>query len=96
MYFLFSFYFQQLREYSKVLRDLMDTNPSDKEVNDKIDEMMGEIYKVVGICLGIPPKEFTWEYYDKSRAYHSLGPITPLEFYNTKVKNIFNVEDKVN
>lgn len=73
----------------------MDTNPSDEEVNAKIDEMMGEIYKVVGICLGIPSKEFTWEYYDKTKNYHSVGPITPLEFYETKVKPLFNVEDKV-
>ena len=73
----------------------MDTNPSDDEVNAKVDEMMGEIYKVVGICLGIPPKEFTWEYYDKTKAYHSVGPISPLEYYNTMVKPIFNVEDKV-
>lgn len=73
----------------------MDTNPSDEEVNAKIDEMMGEIYKVVGICLGIPAKEFTWEYYDKAKNYHAVGPISPLEFYNTKVKPLFNVEDKV-
>lgn len=92
---LIFFIFFKLREYSKVLRDLMDTNPTDDEVNAKIDEMMGEIYKVVGICLGIPAKEFTWEYYDKSKAYHTVGPITPLEFYNTMVKPLFNVEDKV-
>ncbi|XP_065362716.1 bleomycin hydrolase [Calliphora vicina] len=85
----------KLREYSKVLRDLMDTNPTDDEVNAKVDEMMGEVYKVVGICLGIPAKEFTWEYYDKTKAYHSVGPISPLEFYNTMVKPLFNVEDKV-
>ncbi|KAI8127898.1 Bleomycin hydrolase [Lucilia cuprina] len=85
----------KLREYAKVLRDLMDTNPSDDEVNAKVDEMMGEIYKVVGICLGIPAKEFTWEYYNKTKAYHTVGPITPLEFYNTMVKPLFNVEDKV-
>lgn len=74
----------------------MDTNPSDEEINAKIDDIMAEIYKVVGICLGIPAEKFTWEYYDKAKAYHSVGPIKPVEFYNTMVKPIFNVEDKVN
>ncbi|KAL9886781.1 bleomycin hydrolase isoform 1-T1 [Glossina fuscipes fuscipes] len=85
----------KLREYAKVLRNLMDTNPSDEEINDKINNIMAEIYKVVGICLGIPAEKFTWEYYDKAKAYHSVGPIKPVEFYNTMVKPIFNVEDKV-
>ncbi|XP_036341939.1 bleomycin hydrolase-like, partial [Rhagoletis pomonella] len=34
-------------------------------------------------------------YYDKSKAYKSIGPITPLEFYENHVKPIFNVEHKV-
>ena len=85
----------KLREYSKILRDLMETNPSDDEVNKQIDMMMGEVYKVVGICLGIPPEKFTWEYYDKSKAYQSVGPVTPIDFYNVYVKPYFNVEEKV-
>ena len=36
-----------------------------------------------------------WEYYDKSKKYHKLGPITPLAFYQQHVKPYFNMEDKV-
>ncbi|XP_020715250.1 bleomycin hydrolase isoform X1 [Ceratitis capitata] len=85
----------KLREYAKVLRDLLAKEPTDEEVSQKIDEMMGSIYKIVGICLGIPNERFTWEYYDKSKAYKSIGPVTPLEFYENYVKPVFNVEDKV-
>jgi len=85
----------KLREYAKGLRDFMEYNPKDEEITEKIDHMMGEIYKVVGICLGIPSETFTWEYYDKSKAMQSIGPITPIDFYNEHVKPIFNVEDKV-
>lgn len=85
----------KLRENTKILRDVLDTNPDEKTVQVTIDSMMADIYKIVGICLGIPPKEFVWEYYDKSKVYHSVGPITPLEFYNTVVKPVFNVENKV-
>lgn len=85
----------KLREYAKILRDLLDNHPSDAEVYKKIDIMMGEIYKIVGICLGIPSETFTWEYYDKTKAYHSIGPVTPADFYNLYVKPYFNVEEKV-
>lgn len=85
----------KLRENTKILRDLMDTNPDEKQLKETIDSMMADIYKIVGICIGIPPKEFVWEYYDKSKAYHSVGPITPQEFYNTIVKPVFNIENKV-
>lgn len=56
---------------------------------------MGQIYNVVGICLGIPSEEFNWEYYDKTKAFHSTGPITPISFYEDFVKPHFNVDDKV-
>lgn len=73
----------------------MAIDPTEEVVSQKIDEMMASIYKIVGICLGIPSERFTWEYYDKSKAYNSIGPVTPLEFYQNYVKNVFNVENKV-
>ena len=45
--------------------------------------------------LGTPPKEFTWDYYDKDKKYQKIGPISPLEFYREHVKPIFNVDEKV-
>jgi bleomycin hydrolase len=57
--------------------------------------MMEEIFRVVCICLGNPPETFTWEYRDKDKNYHKIGPITPLEFYREHVKPLFNMEDKI-
>jgi len=37
----------------------------------------------------------TWEYYDKEKQYHKIGPLTPLEFYQQYVQPHFNVSDKV-
>lgn len=85
----------QLREYARHLRVLLERQPSEQEIANKIQEQMSEIYKVVGICLGIPAETFTWEYYDKSKNYQSIGPISSLEFYERYVKPHFNVEDKV-
>uniref|UniRef100_A0A1B0DQX6 Uncharacterized protein n=1 Tax=Phlebotomus papatasi TaxID=29031 RepID=A0A1B0DQX6_PHLPP len=38
---------------------------------------------------------FTWEYYDKTKAYHRVGPVTSVDFYEKYVKPVFNVDDKV-
>ena len=49
----------------------------------------------MSISLGTPPKEFTFEYYDKDKKYQKIGPISPLDFYKEHVKSHFNVDDKV-
>lgn len=82
----------KLREYAKVLRE---TIQSGDDVQEVLNQQMTEIYNVVGICLGIPVERFTWEYTDKSKAYKSVGPVTPLEFYDQHVRHCYNVDDKV-
>ena len=42
---------------------------------------MTVIFRIIGICLGIPPETFTWQYYDKSKKYNDVREITPLQFY---------------
>lgn len=50
---------------------------------------------MVSICLGCPPETICWEYRDKEKNFHRLGPLTPLEFYRERVKPLYNIEDKV-
>ncbi|VEN42374.1 unnamed protein product [Callosobruchus maculatus] len=85
----------KLREYAKAIRDLVSKGDSDADISSLIQEQMNNIYRVVGICLGVPDETFTWTYYDKNKAFHSVGPITPKEFYEKHVKPLFNVDDKV-
>ncbi|XP_078042361.1 bleomycin hydrolase isoform X1 [Augochlora pura] len=85
----------KLREYCKVLRDMVSNGASDEKLEDKIREQMTVLHRIIGICLGIPPEKITWEYYDESKNYNCIGPITPLEFYNKYVKPYYNVDDKV-
>lgn len=85
----------KLREYCKTLRDMVSNGASDAELENKIKEQMVVIYRIIGICLGIPPETITWEYYDKSKNYNCIGPITPLNFYEQYVKPCYNVDDKV-
>lgn len=54
-----------------------------------------QIYTILSICLGTPPKTITWEYYDMRKNYKSIGPISPLEFYRERIKPNFDMEEKV-
>lgn len=73
----------------------MDQGQGDNCIMKVISTQMETIFRIVGICLGIPSDTFTWEYYDKNKSYHSVGPITGLEFYEKYVKPYFNVDEKV-
>lgn len=54
-----------------------------------------QVFRVVSVCLGCPPETICWEYRDKDKNFHRLGPLTPLEFYRQHVKPLYNIEDKV-
>ncbi|XP_034933674.1 bleomycin hydrolase [Chelonus insularis] len=85
----------KLREFSRELRSLVDDGASNEAIEKRIIEQMTVVYRIVGICVGIPSETITWEYYDKAKNHKSIGPITGLDFYKNHVKPYFNVDDKV-
>merc|ERR1712029_508226 len=53
------------------------------------------VYRIVGICMGVPPMQFTWEYTDKAKQVQTVGPMTSLQYYEMLVKPVWNIEDKI-
>lgn len=87
-----------MREFAKDIYEFFQKNEgrvSDEACKDMIKEQMRDIHKIVSICLGIPKDKFTWEYYDKSKTYHKIGPITPVQFYEEHVRPVYDVQNKV-
>jgi aminopeptidase C len=74
---------------------MVEDEASDEKIKLKIDEQMVIVYRIIGICIGIPCSKFTWEYIDKTKQYHSVGPLTASQFYQEYVKPVYNVDDKV-
>lgn len=54
-----------------------------------------QVFRVVSVCLGTPPDTICWEYRDKDKTFHRIGPLTPKEFYLQHVKPLYNLKDKV-
>jgi len=85
----------KLREFAHDIHKHIDKGNDDNSVISLIRDQMKTIYRIVCICLGSPPKEFTWEYYNKSKKYQKIENISPLEFYLIHVKPSFDVSSKV-
>lgn len=46
----------QLREYAKLLQDMVTEGLPQEKIRESIEEFMQNIYRIIAICLGIPPK----------------------------------------
>ncbi|XP_075710441.1 bleomycin hydrolase [Rhinoderma darwinii] len=85
----------KMREYCLRLRNMVSSDSTKEEISAALDTMIEEVYRVVSICVGSPPETFTWEFRDKEKIYHKIGPVTPQDFYREHVKPLYNVEDKI-
>ena len=52
-----------------------------KEVQALKVQMLGEIYRMLALCLGVPPTEFTWARYNAKGEFVSEKTYTPKSFY---------------
>ena len=51
------------------------------EIKKMKDQCLKECYGLLCDCFGVPPKSFTFEYYDKKDKYHAYYDVTPMEMY---------------
>ncbi|XP_069082360.1 bleomycin hydrolase [Pleurodeles waltl] len=85
----------KMREYCLRLRNMISSDSTKDELSEAVDTMIEEVFRVASICLGSPPETITWEFRDKEKAFHKIGPMTPQQFYKDHVKPLFNMEDKI-
>ncbi len=71
---------EKLREYACVLRKGFRTGKSQEELREEKEEMMREVYNMLCICLGKPPKTFDFEVRDKEKNFHRDTNLTPKTF----------------
>ncbi len=66
----------------KVFHDMAKKGKSKEDMRKKKEGMLEEIYRVLAISLGTPPKKFTLEYKDKDGKFVRLPELSGVEFYN--------------
>lgn len=76
---------EKLREDACILRKLHKEGKGLDELRAHKTRMLGEIYRLLCICLGEPPKTFTFEYRDKDNNFHREEGLTPKSFFEKYV-----------
>lgn len=74
---------------------MVTNNETDRKISDQIENDMCIVFRIVGICLGIPNQTFKWHYRMGPNEPLLYENYTPLEFYNKMVRPVFRIEDKV-
>ncbi|KAI3353901.1 hypothetical protein L3Q82_005108 [Scortum barcoo] len=85
----------KLREYCLRLRNMVASGSTKAELSEAMHTMIEEVFRVASVCLGSPPETICWEYRDKDKNFHRMGPLTPQEFYREHVKLLYNIQDKI-
>lgn len=65
------------------------TNHSEN-IDNKKEEYMENIYKILCSCFGVPPKKFSFEYVDQDKNYNIIKDLTPMSFYQEIVQMDLN------
>ena len=76
---------EKLREDACILRKLHKEGKGLDELRARKTRMLGEIYRLLCICLGEPPKTFTFEYRDQNNNFHREEGLTPKSFFEKYV-----------
>ena len=78
----------RLRKFAADIRKL-----DKKEITEAKKQCLSEYYGLLCDCFGIPPKSFTFEYYDEKDKYHAHRNVTPLQLYQDYLK--VNLDDYI-
>lgn len=75
----------KLREYAARLRQAHRQGVAIAEMQTQKAKMLEEVYRMLVIHLGEPPKEFLWQWRDKDKAFHRDGVLTPQAFFEKHI-----------
>ena len=70
-----------LRDYGCRVRKMHASGKSEAEVRKTKEPFLNDVYRLLCIHLGEPPKSFNLQWRDKDKNFHRPGAISPVEFY---------------
>jgi bleomycin hydrolase len=72
---------EKLRVGGFSLRESAATNKKIQDLRDEKTIILKDVYRILALCLGEPPKQFTWRYKDRNGSIRELSNYTPQQFY---------------
>ncbi|MBY4796866.1 C1 family peptidase [Collinsella sp. AGMB00827] len=74
-----------LRSSARRLRDSATAGATQSDLRELKEELMADVYRVLSVCLGEPPKSFELRVRDDKNELKAEGTYTPQEFFATFV-----------
>ncbi len=71
-----------LRQGAAELKAMRTRGKSAEELRRKKNKLLEDVFRILAICLGLPPERFNWGYRDKDKKFHREEGITPRQFYD--------------
>lgn len=72
---------EKLRLGGYTLREKAAQGKKAKDLRAEKNEVLKDVYRILALCLGEPPHEFTWRYKTKKGEIKELAGYTPRQFY---------------
>ena len=72
---------EKLRLGGVTLRSMAEQGKKAKDLRTEKNNILKDVYRILALCLGEPPHEFTWRYKDKDGNIKELANYTPQQFY---------------
>lgn len=85
---------ERLRAGGWQLREMIASGAKTKAVEQQKIEILKDIYRVLALCMGEPPTEFSWRYKTRSGEVKTLTT-TPLEFYRSIIPDDYNPDSYI-
>lgn len=80
---------RRLRAGGYLLRNIIADGADAAQVAEAKKDILKDVYRVLALCLGVPPTEFEWRYQTKTGEVKTLKT-TPLEFYKSIVPDDYD------
>jgi len=85
---------ERLRKGGWDLRQMYAAGKKEGELRKAKTAILKDVYRVLALCLGEPPAEFTWRYKDSKGEIRTIST-TPLEFYKSIRPDNYNPDNFV-
>ena len=77
----------KLREYGLELRKMAAAGANAQKLAQRKEEMLGDVYRILALTLGVPPTEFEWTRVDSKGNVIDTRTYTPQQFYKEYIGN---------
>ena len=70
----------KLHEGAKHLRDMHNSGATVAELQKARKQILNDVYRILSIHMGTPPRSFEWQWRDEDNKFHRDGKMRPQEF----------------